>query len=103
MLSIDLSGKVAFVAGLGDDNGYGWAIAKRLAEAGATIIAGTWPPVYEIFTKSLNRGKFNTTLSDGSDMVIAEVFPLDAAFDTMDDVPEDIKDSMSKVIARIKE
>ena len=91
MLAIDLSGKIAFVAGLGDDNGYGWAIAKRLAEAGATIIAGTWPPVYEIFTKSLDRGKFNTKLPDGSDMIITEVFPLDAAFDTMDDVPEDIK------------
>ncbi len=91
MLGIDLSGKIAFIAGIGDDNGYGWAIAKRLAEAGATILVGTWPPVYEIFTKSLNRGRFNTTLSDGTEMKITEVFPLDAAFDTMDDVPEDIK------------
>lgn len=90
MLNIDLTGKVAFVAGLGDDKGYGWAIAKRLAEAGATILAGTWPPVYEIFTKSLERGKFDTKLPDGSDMKIADIFALDATFDTMDDVPADI-------------
>jgi len=28
-----------------DDNGYGWAIAKSLAEAGAEILVGTWVPV----------------------------------------------------------
>lgn len=41
-LPIDLSGKVAFVAGVADSNSYGWAIAKALADAGATIIVGTW-------------------------------------------------------------
>ena len=35
MLGIDLSGKLAFVAGVGDDRGYGWAITKALAAAGA--------------------------------------------------------------------
>ena len=93
MLNIDLTGKVAFIAGLGDDRGFGWAIAKRLAEAGATIVAGTWPPVYEIFTKTLAKGRFDTTLPDGSEMKIAEVFALDAAFDCMDDVPQDIKEN----------
>ncbi len=93
MLNIDLTGKVAFVAGLGDDRGYGWAIAKRLAEAGATILAGTWPPVYEIFTKSLERGRFDTKLPDGSDMVITEIFALDATFDTKDDVPAEIREN----------
>ncbi|MGY8779296.1 MAG: enoyl-[acyl-carrier-protein] reductase, partial [Longimicrobiales bacterium] len=34
MLSIDLTGKRAFVAGIADDKGYGWAIARALAEAG---------------------------------------------------------------------
>ena len=34
MLSIDLSGKRAFVAGVADDGGFGFAIAKALAEAG---------------------------------------------------------------------
>lgn len=38
-------GKRAFVAGVADDNGYGWAIAKSLAAAGAEILVGTWVPV----------------------------------------------------------
>ena len=38
MLSINLKGKKAFVAGIGDDQGYGWAIAKTLFEAGAEIL-----------------------------------------------------------------
>ena len=37
MLSIDLTGKRAFVAGVADDGGFGFAIAKALAEAGATV------------------------------------------------------------------
>jgi len=38
-------GKRAFIAGVADDNGYGWAIAKSLAAAGAEILLGTWVPV----------------------------------------------------------
>lgn len=38
-------GKRAFIAGVADDNGYGWAIAKALAAAGAEILVGTWVPV----------------------------------------------------------
>lgn len=95
MLKIDLKGKKAFIAGIGDDNGYGWAIAKSLAEAGAEIIIGTWTPLLKIFTQSLAQGKFDESrkLSDGSLMQIAKVYPLDAAFDTPDDVPLDIKEN----------
>lgn len=92
-LPIDLKGKTAFVAGVADSTGYGWAIAKALAEAGATITVGTWPPVLGIFQKSLSTGKFDEdmVLSDGSKMVISKVYPLDATFDTPEDVPEDVK------------
>ena len=41
-MPVDLTGKVAFIGGVADSNGYGWAIAKALAEAGATITVGTW-------------------------------------------------------------
>jgi len=41
MLGIDLRGKKVLIAGIGDDHGFGWAIAKSLAEAGAEIIVGT--------------------------------------------------------------
>ena len=53
----DLKGKVAFVAGVADSSGYGWAICKALAEAGATVTVGTWPPVLGIFEKSLRSGE----------------------------------------------
>jgi enoyl-[acyl-carrier protein] reductase I len=59
MLSIDLTGKRAFVAGIADDKGYGWAIVRALAAAGASVCVGTWPPALRIFTKSLERGKLD--------------------------------------------
>lgn len=94
-LNVDLTGKVAFVAGVADSTGYGWAIAKALAEAGAKITVGTWPPVLGIFTKSLESGKFDEdmVLSDGSKMVIDKIYPLDAVFDTPEDVPDDVKNN----------
>lgn len=95
MLKINLTGKKAFIAGIGDDQGYGWAIAKALAEAGAEIIIGTWTPILKIFTTSLEAGKFDESrrLSDGSLMQISKVYPLDASFDTPADVPEDIREN----------
>ncbi|KAL6966346.1 Enoyl-[acyl-carrier-protein] reductase [NADH], chloroplastic [Sarracenia purpurea var. burkii] len=92
-LSINLKGKRAFIAGIADDNGYGWAIAKSLAAAGAEILVGTWVPALNIFETSLRRGKFDESrvLPDGSLMEITKVYPLDAVFDNPEDVPEDIK------------
>lgn len=91
--TIDLKGKVAFIAGVADSTGYGWAIAKALADAGATIVVGTWPPVLKIFQMGLRKGNFDedSILSDGSKMEIANIYPLDAVFDTPEDVPEEIK------------
>ena len=92
MLPIDLSGRRAFVAGVADDNGFGFAIAKALAEAGASICVGTWPPALGIFQKLLERGKMEESLalSDGRSMEFERIYPLDAAFDTMEDVPADV-------------
>ncbi|BAE81392.1 enoyl-[acyl-carrier-protein] reductase [Chlamydia felis Fe/C-56] len=95
MLKIDLTGKVAFIAGIGDDQGYGWGIAKVLAEAGATIIVGTWVPIYKIFSQSWDLGKFDESrkLSDGSLLEIKKVYPMDASFDKPEDVPSDIAEN----------
>lgn len=94
MLEIDLKGKIAFVAGIGDDQGFGWAIAKALAEAGATILVGTWTPVLKIFQTAFNNGKFDESrrLSDGSLMEFAKIYALDATFDRPEDVPQEIKE-----------
>ncbi|MBA3958496.1 MAG: enoyl-[acyl-carrier-protein] reductase [Parachlamydiaceae bacterium] len=94
MLNINLKGKRAFIAGIGDDQGYGWAIAKALAECGAEILVGTWTPIMKIFSMSLASGKFDESrkLSNGKLMEFTKIYPLDATFDTMDDVPEDIRE-----------
>ncbi len=95
MLQINLKGKKAFIAGIGDDQGFGWAIAKALAEAGATILVGTWTPILKIFTTSLHHGKFDASrrLSNGSLMEFAKIYPLDASFDFPEDVPEEIREN----------
>ena len=59
MLEIDLTGRRALVAGVADDAGFGFAIAKALAEAGASVCVGTWPPALTIFLNLLERGKMD--------------------------------------------
>lgn len=95
MLQIDLKGKRAFIAGIGDDQGFGWAIAKALAEAGAEILVGTWTPIFRIFTTALEQGKFDESrkLSDGSLLSFSKIYSLDASFDTPADVPPDVKEN----------
>src|SRR2546425_2470469 len=89
MLSIDLKGKRALVAGVADDAGYGFAIAKALAEAGATVCAGTWPPALNIFLNLLERGKIDESrrMPDGALLQFEKIYPLDAAFDTQAEAP----------------
>ena len=93
MLSIDLSGKRALVAGVADDAGYGFAIAKALAEAGASICLGTWPPAMNIFEALIRRGKIDESrkLSGGRMMEFEKIYPLDAAYDASADVPEEVR------------
>ena len=93
MLNIDLSGKRALVAGVADDAGFGFAIAKSLAEAGASVSVGTWPPALNIFRNLLERGKMDDSrmLSSGQLLEFEKIYPLDAAFDTLADAPEDIR------------
>jgi enoyl-[acyl-carrier protein] reductase I len=95
MLSIDLKGKRAFVAGVADDGGFGFAIAKALAEAGATICVGTWPPALNIFETLVRRGKMDAslTLASGEKMEFERVLPLDAEFDTLGAAPESIREN----------
>ncbi len=93
MLNIDLRGKRALVAGVSDDHGFGFAIAKALAEAGATVSVATWPPALNIFKNLMERGKLDDArqLSDGTMLMFEHIYPLDAAYDTLADVPEDVR------------
>src|SRR5881397_2284874 len=95
MLSIDLRGKRALVAGVADDGGFGFAIAKALAEAGATVCVGTWPPALNIFLNLLERGKMDESrkLSSGELLAFEKIYPLDAVYDSYDEIPEDVRTS----------
>ena len=95
MLPIDLRGKRALVAGVADDNGFGWSIAKHLIEAGATVCVATWPPALNIFLNLLERGKIDDSrkLSDGSLLNFERIYPLDAVFDRLEDAPAEIREN----------
>lgn len=95
MLNIDLTGRRALVAGVADDHGFGWGIAKSLAEAGASVCVATWPPALNIFRTMLERGKLEESrrLGDGTALRFERIYALDAAFDTLADAPADVRDS----------
>lgn len=63
MKCCSFAGKRAFIAGIADDNGYGWAIAKSLAAAGAEILIGTWVPV-RIEIQNMCFYRFKLSLTD---------------------------------------
>lgn len=93
MLNIDLQGRRAFVAGVADDAGFGFAIAKALAEAGATVCVATWPPALGIFTRLLTRTKLaeSLRLNSGEKLEFERIYPFDAEFDTDADIPETVR------------
>ncbi len=95
VIPIDLTGRRALVAGVAEETGFGFAIAKSLAEAGAKVCVGTWPPALGIFETLLRRGKLDDArrLSDGKLLEFERVYPLDAAYDSLADVPESVRES----------
>jgi enoyl-[acyl-carrier protein] reductase I len=115
MLTIDLTGRRALVAGVADDAGYGFAIAKALAEAGASICVATWPPALTIFRNLIERGRMDESrrMSDGRMLEFERIYPLDAAYSTLEEAPADVREnrrykdvgdfSIAGVAARLKE
>ncbi|MCE9572401.1 MAG: enoyl-[acyl-carrier-protein] reductase [Deltaproteobacteria bacterium] len=95
MLSIDLTGKRALVAGVADDGGFGFAIAKALAQAGAKVCVGTWPPALGVFRLLLKGGKMDQSMAmpDGSKLEFERIYALDAEFDALEDAPAELRES----------
>lgn len=95
MFQIDLKGKKALVVGIGDDQGFGWAIMKALAEAGAEILIGTWAPIVKIFKTSWANGKFDESrkLSNGKLLEYSKLYAIDATFDRWEDVPPEVREN----------
>lgn len=95
MLGIDLTGRRALIAGIADNRGFGFAIARSLAQAGAEVCAGCWPPAHRAFTSMLRRGRLDPfcELGDGRKLEFERVYPLDARFDEERDIPPEIRDN----------
>ena len=97
---IDLRGKRALVAGVADATGFGFAIARALYECGAQVSVACWPPAMGIFEKMLERGKFDEDrklceghLAKTELLEFEKVYPLDAAFDVLEDAPQELRES----------
>jgi enoyl-[acyl-carrier protein] reductase I len=94
VLAIDLTGKHALVAGVGDERGLGFSIAKALAQAGATVAIATWPPLLKMFKLALSKGRLDDALqlTGGGKLEFAAIYPFDADYDRLDDVPAEVRD-----------
>lgn len=93
MIPIDLSGKVALVTGVGDNESFAWFISKTLKEAGAKIVLACHPRMVGIVESILTRDQDaeSRKLSTGGELKVEKIYPFDASYDTMADVPESIR------------
>lgn len=86
---------IAFIAGVADDKGFGFSIAQSLANKHIPVVIGVWPPMMNIFLKSLERGQYDhmMTRNDGSKWEFEDIIPFEAGYDTMEDIPSEISAS----------
>lgn len=96
MIPIDLSGKVALVTGVGDNQSFAWHISKTLQAAGAKLVFASHPRMVNIVGNLLESDKPDDVAARilpnhagelKADMVVA----CDVSFDSMDDVDEKTK------------
>jgi len=94
MIPINLAGKVALVTGVGDNESFAWHISKHLAAAGARIVLACHPRVVGIvesfLTRDLDRESRELPFV-GGELKVEKIFACDASYDTMDDVPPEVK------------
>lgn len=94
MISIDFTGKVALVTGVGDSDSFAWYISKALKAAGAKVVLACHPRMINIVESFLTR---DTDREDrelphgGGELKVEKIFPCDASYDTMADVPEEVR------------
>jgi enoyl-[acyl-carrier protein] reductase I len=94
MIPIDLSGRVALVTGVGDNESFAWFIAKALNAAGAKIVLACHPRMVGIVESILSREQDRESRQlpyGGGELKVEKILPCDAAYDTMADVPESVR------------
>jgi enoyl-[acyl-carrier protein] reductase I len=91
MIPLNLSGKLALVAGVGDNVGFAWHIAKALGAAGARLVFATHPRLANVVQNILEREQDaeSRVLPYGAgNLKVEQVIPCDVSYDTMADVDE---------------
>jgi len=95
MIPIDLTGKVALVTGVGDNLSFAWFISRTLQAAGAKIVLACHPRMLGIVEGLLRSDKPDDVearkLPNGGEFKPEKVYPCDVSFDTMADVPDEVK------------
>ncbi|HET6572339.1 MAG TPA: SDR family oxidoreductase [Fimbriiglobus sp.] len=94
MIPIDFSNKVALVTGVGDNESFAWFISKALNAAGAKVVLACHPRVVGIVESILTRDadRESRMLPYGrGELKVEKVLPCDASYDTMDDVPDEVR------------
>jgi enoyl-[acyl-carrier protein] reductase I len=96
MIPLDLSGKVALVTGVGDNESFAWFISKALQAAGARIVLAVHPRMMKIVEGFLTGTSPDDvtarTLPFGQgSFSVEKVLPCDVSYDTMADVPAEIR------------
>jgi enoyl-[acyl-carrier protein] reductase I len=96
MIPLDLSGKVALVTGVGDNESFAWFISKALQAAGARIVLAVHPRMIRIVEGFLTSDKPDDVAGrvlpyGAGTFTVEKVLPCDVSYDTMDDVPQEVR------------
>jgi enoyl-[acyl-carrier protein] reductase I len=94
MIPIDLSGKVALITGVSDNESFAWSIAKTLQAAGAKLIFAVHPRVtgiVEMFLSNEQDAEARVLPYGKGSLKVEKVIPCDVSYDTMADVDEKTK------------
>lgn len=91
MIPVDLSGKLALVTGVGDNQSFAWYISKALQAAGAKLVFSVHPRFMTIVQSFLERdmdAESRILPYGAGELKVEKLIPCDVSFDTMDDVDE---------------
>jgi enoyl-[acyl-carrier protein] reductase I len=85
--------KHIIIFGITDTRSIGWSIAIKFASQGAYVHLAIWTPVYNIFCKQLELGKFDDhrLLDNGKFLNFSSIEPVDVRFCTNDDIPLSVR------------